>query len=371
MAARCGRCGRIDRARTGQARKSGSPHSLGRHIRVSIVPTDPRGVADNDATMTTRTRARRSCLAVPGQQPAVPREGQEASPADQVFLDLEDACAPLAKPEARKNIVAALNEGGWGDKIRVVRVNDWTTQWTYRDVIEVVEGAGREPRRDHAAEGADRRAGRGAGPAADPDREDDGLRGRQDRHRGADRERAGPDRRRRDRQGVAARRDDHLRPGRLHGLDQHEVAGRRRAAARLRRGRRLPPHPDVDPDGRPRATTSRPSTGPYLQIRDVDGFRRVAGALGRARLRRQVGAAPRPDRRANEVFTPVAGRLRPRRADPRRLRVLHVRGRRREGLGDARRRDDRRGVAQDGAGHLGQGPRGRHAAHRPLVTPES
>ena len=35
-------------------------------------------------------------------------------PADQVFLDLEDACAPLAKPGARKTIVEALNEGGWG-----------------------------------------------------------------------------------------------------------------------------------------------------------------------------------------------------------------------------------------------------------------
>jgi citrate lyase subunit beta/citryl-CoA lyase len=50
--------------------------------------------------------------------------------------------APLAKPDARKNIVAALNEGGWGNKIRAVRVNDLTTSWTYRDVIEVVEGAG-------------------------------------------------------------------------------------------------------------------------------------------------------------------------------------------------------------------------------------
>jgi citrate lyase subunit beta/citryl-CoA lyase len=50
--------------------------------------------------------------------------------------------APLAKPDARKNIVAALNEGGWGSKIRAVRVNDLTTSWTYRDVIEVVEGAG-------------------------------------------------------------------------------------------------------------------------------------------------------------------------------------------------------------------------------------
>jgi citrate lyase subunit beta/citryl-CoA lyase len=86
-------------------------------------------------------RSRRSCLAVPGSNPRF-LEKARALPADQVFLDLEDAVAPLAKPEARKNIVAALNEGGWGDKVRVVRVNDWTTEWTYRDVIEVVEGAG-------------------------------------------------------------------------------------------------------------------------------------------------------------------------------------------------------------------------------------
>ena len=32
-------------------------------------------------------------------------------PVDQVFMDIEDAVAPLAKPQARKNIVAALNEG--------------------------------------------------------------------------------------------------------------------------------------------------------------------------------------------------------------------------------------------------------------------
>jgi citrate lyase subunit beta / citryl-CoA lyase len=38
--------------------------------------------------------------------------------------------------------VEALNEGDWRGKTRVVRVNDWTTHWTYRDVITVVEGAG-------------------------------------------------------------------------------------------------------------------------------------------------------------------------------------------------------------------------------------
>jgi citrate lyase subunit beta/citryl-CoA lyase len=93
------------------------------------------------ATMTETLRPRRSCLAVPGSNPRF-LEKAKSLPADQVFLDLEDACAPLVKPQARKNIVAALNEGGWGDRIRVVRVNDVTTHWTYRDVVEVVEGAG-------------------------------------------------------------------------------------------------------------------------------------------------------------------------------------------------------------------------------------
>jgi citrate lyase subunit beta/citryl-CoA lyase len=69
-------------------------------------------------------------------------EKAKGLPADQVFMDIEDAVAPIAKPDARKNIVAALNEGGYEDKVRSVRVNDWTTQWTYRDVVEVVEGAG-------------------------------------------------------------------------------------------------------------------------------------------------------------------------------------------------------------------------------------
>ena len=59
-----------------------------------------------------------------------------------MFLDLEDACAPLVKESARHMIVDALNNGDWSGKIRVVRVNDWTTHWTYRDVITVVEGAG-------------------------------------------------------------------------------------------------------------------------------------------------------------------------------------------------------------------------------------
>ncbi len=94
-----------------------------------------------DAAAPGRLRPRRSTLAVPGSNPRFLDKAQGLA-ADEVFLDLEDAVAPLAKQDARHLIVDALNTGDWGGKIRAVRVNDWTTQWTYRDVITVVEGAG-------------------------------------------------------------------------------------------------------------------------------------------------------------------------------------------------------------------------------------
>ena len=69
-------------------------------------------------------------------------EKAKGLPADEVFLDLEDAVAPDAKDEARTQVAAALAEPGWADQLRGVRVNDWTTPWTYADVIEVVATAG-------------------------------------------------------------------------------------------------------------------------------------------------------------------------------------------------------------------------------------
>jgi citrate lyase subunit beta/citryl-CoA lyase len=62
--------------------------------------------------------------------------------ADEVFLDLEDAVAPDAKAEARARVARALAEPGWAGQLRGVRVNDWTTPWTHADVIEVVATAG-------------------------------------------------------------------------------------------------------------------------------------------------------------------------------------------------------------------------------------
>jgi citrate lyase subunit beta/citryl-CoA lyase len=79
-------------------------------------------------------------------------------PADEVFMDLEDSVAPLAKEEARGNVVQALKEGDWTDKTVVVRVNGVYTKWCAGDVQEVVGNAGQYldcimiPKVEHASD---------------------------------------------------------------------------------------------------------------------------------------------------------------------------------------------------------------------------
>lgn len=91
--------------------------------------------------MENRYRPRRTCLSVPGSSEKMIQKAK-ALPADEVFLDLEDAVAAEAKDEARQRVAQALAEPGWGDQLRGVRVNDWTTPWTHADIIEVMAWAG-------------------------------------------------------------------------------------------------------------------------------------------------------------------------------------------------------------------------------------
>jgi citrate lyase subunit beta / citryl-CoA lyase len=86
-------------------------------------------------------RARRSCLSVPGSSPKMLGKAPTL-PADQVFMDLEDSVAPLAKDEARGNVIDALKNNDWGDKLVVVRINSIDTQWAADDLKTVVEAAG-------------------------------------------------------------------------------------------------------------------------------------------------------------------------------------------------------------------------------------
>ena len=86
-------------------------------------------------------RARRSCLSVPGSSPKMLSKAPNL-PADEVFMDLEDSVAPLAKEEARGNVIDALKNNDWGDKTVVVRINSIDTQWAADDLKTLVENAG-------------------------------------------------------------------------------------------------------------------------------------------------------------------------------------------------------------------------------------
>jgi citrate lyase subunit beta/citryl-CoA lyase len=86
-------------------------------------------------------RARRSELATPASSEKMCAKAPDSG-ADLVFLDLEDACAPPVKEEARGNVVKALTTLDWGPVVRAVRINGIDTIWCHDDVVEVVSGAG-------------------------------------------------------------------------------------------------------------------------------------------------------------------------------------------------------------------------------------
>ena len=65
----------------------------------------------SDAPIARELRARRSCHAVPGSNPRFLEKAQGLD-SDQVFLDIEDSVAPIAKPDARPFILGALQDRG-------------------------------------------------------------------------------------------------------------------------------------------------------------------------------------------------------------------------------------------------------------------
>ena len=93
--------------------------------------------------MSARSRAlpRRSCLSVPGSSERFLAKGPNV-PADMTFLDLEDSVAPIEKEAARAKVVDAIKNLDWGDRVLCVRVNAWDSKWTAYDVLDVVGNAG-------------------------------------------------------------------------------------------------------------------------------------------------------------------------------------------------------------------------------------
>lgn len=79
----------------------------------------------------------RSVLYMPGSN-ARALEKARTLAADAVIFDLEDAVAPSAKVDARNNVVEAIRQGGYNNRV-VVRINGLDTPW-WRDDIEALAG---------------------------------------------------------------------------------------------------------------------------------------------------------------------------------------------------------------------------------------
>jgi citrate lyase subunit beta / citryl-CoA lyase len=88
--------------------------------------------------MSTLLRPRRSVLYMPGANTRA-LEKAKTIPADSLILDLEDAVAPDAKADARRNVVAAVSEGGYGNKELTIRCNGLDTQWGADDLRAAAE----------------------------------------------------------------------------------------------------------------------------------------------------------------------------------------------------------------------------------------
>jgi malyl-CoA/(S)-citramalyl-CoA lyase len=86
-------------------------------------------------------RPNRCQLFGPGSRTAL-FEKMAASAADVINLDLEDSVAPDDKPQARANIIEAINDIDWQNKHLSVRINGLDTPYWYRDVVDILEQAG-------------------------------------------------------------------------------------------------------------------------------------------------------------------------------------------------------------------------------------
>src|SRR3978361_2139945 len=106
--------------------------------------------------MTPSDRPRRSALYLPASNAKAIAKARTL-PADIVILDLEDAVAPEMKEEARAAAVAAVREGGFGDREVAIRANGLDTEWGAAD-LAAIAGSGADavlvPKVSSTADGA-------------------------------------------------------------------------------------------------------------------------------------------------------------------------------------------------------------------------
>ena len=82
------------------------------------------------------SRPYRSALYIPGAKQRALDKARELA-TDVIIFDLEDAVTPDAKPGARATLQAALAAGGYGPRLKLVRINGLDTEWGADDAAAV------------------------------------------------------------------------------------------------------------------------------------------------------------------------------------------------------------------------------------------
>ena len=83
-------------------------------------------------------RPLRSVLYIPASKPRA-LDKAKTLPIDAIIFDLEDAVSQDEKIAARATLAEALSTGGYGQRLKIVRVNGHDTQWGKNDVKAAVE----------------------------------------------------------------------------------------------------------------------------------------------------------------------------------------------------------------------------------------
>lgn len=74
------------------------------------------------------SRPLRSVLYIPGSKPRA-LDKARGLPADAIIFDLEDAVIPDEKITARATLAEALATGGYGSRMKIIRINGLDTEW--------------------------------------------------------------------------------------------------------------------------------------------------------------------------------------------------------------------------------------------------
>ena len=83
-------------------------------------------------------RPLRSALYIPGSKPRALEKARNL-PTDSIIFDLEDAVSAESKSEARVTLRAALAQGGYGARLKIVRINALNTPWGEAD-LQALDG---------------------------------------------------------------------------------------------------------------------------------------------------------------------------------------------------------------------------------------